>query len=143
MRRFVVVAAAGMIVASLLAGTVAGAGNLWKAPPFSSIGIQTIEVGDGFRVPESPSVLSIFVETGSPSTKCLATLSELSAQSDVEMLFCAPRNPTFDGGAIEGVWLHVFFFADPGDEMFLAVNVYQEGAKFWGAPLFCSTENGC
>ncbi len=97
----------------------------------SAIGIQSVHATPEFRVPQSPSEVAIFVETGSDSDRCLATLNELQGDSTVRMLFCGPRTATFDGGSthVVGVWLHVFFAADPGERLDLWVNVYQAGGE--------------
>ena len=110
-----------------------------------AIGIRSVHATSEFRVPESPSEVAVFVETGSDSDRCLATLNELQADSSVRMLFCAPRTATFDGGSthVAGIWLHVFFAADPGEKLDLWVNVYQEGAKSFGTPRYCWSEQGC
>ena len=144
MRRFVGLAVASMMVATLAVGTVAaGTGSFWKAPPFSSIGIYNFAVDSSFREAGSPSVLDIFVETGSPSPKCLVSLNEVAGSlSDIEMVFCASRNPDFGEGAIEGVFVHVFFFDDPGPDLYVALNVYQEGARFFEEPRYCSGDVG-
>lgn len=111
----------------------------------SAIGIQSVRATPEFRVPESPSEVALFVETGSQSEHCLATLQESQTQLPVRELFCAHRTATFDGGStyVEGLWLHAFLAADPGEMLDLWVNVYQEGAKSYGTPRYCWTEHGC
>jgi hypothetical protein len=153
MRRVLVVAAAALLTATLAVGTVAGAGNLWKAPPFSAIGINTVwldpnvdyrEVGPDQII--TPNVLMIFVETGSSSNKCLATLNEMwwngDPQGHVTGLFCAVRHPTIDGVVRNGVGLHVFFSDPVGDNLNLLINAYQEGAKYYREPVPC-LQNNC
>jgi hypothetical protein len=109
------------------------------------IGIQAVHATPDLRVPESPSEVAVFMETGSESDRCLATLNELQGASAVRMLFCAPRMASFDGGAthVAGIWIHVFFAADPGNGLDMWVNVYQEGAKAYGPPRYCWKEHGC
>jgi hypothetical protein len=151
MRRFLVVATAALLTVTLAVGTVAAVGNQWKAPPFAAIGIQSLNATGGwdetadFRNPLIPSEVALFVETGSLSQQCLATLNELRADSNVEMVFCAPRFPTFDGGVtrLAGLWIHVLFASDPGEDLSLWINAYQENAKSWGTPRYCGAENGC
>ena len=111
----------------------------------STIGIESVHATPEFLVPESPSEVALFVETGSTSEHCLATLQESQTQLPVQELFCAHRTATFDGGStyVEGLWLHVFYATDPGKLLDLWVNVYQEGAKSYGAPRYCWTEHGC
>lgn len=111
----------------------------------SAIGIQSVHATADFRVPSDPSQVAVFVETGSKSEHCLATLHESQLKAPVQELYCAPRTATFDGGAtqVDGLWIHVFFAGDPGDPMDLWVNVYQEGARTYGAPTYCFTDQGC
>ena len=114
-------------------------------PAAPSIGIQSIHVTPAFRNPGNPGEVEVFVPTGSLSEHCLATLHEIRADAAVQNVFCAQRMPTFDGGKtrVKGLWLHVFFDSDPGDNLSLWINVYQEGAKSWGTPRYCSSANGC
>jgi hypothetical protein len=111
----------------------------------SAIGIQSVHATPEFRVPESPSEVALFVETGSDSEHCLATLQESQSMVPVRELFCAHRTATFDGGStyVEGIWLHLFFASDPGERLDNWVNVYQEGAKSYGTPRYCWKEHGC
>jgi hypothetical protein len=129
----------GIVVVAVL--VAAGCGSS-TAP---AIGVESVRATPEFRVPESPSEAALFVETGSDSQHCLATLHESQAMVPVQELFCAPRTATFDGGStyVEGIWLHVFFASDPGERLDLWVNVYQEGAQSYGTPRFCWKEHGC
>jgi hypothetical protein len=128
-----------LVVVAVLVATGCGSSTA------SAIGIQSVHATPEFRVPDSPSEVALFVETGSDSEHCLATLQESQTKSPVQELFCAHRTATFDGGSthVEGLWLHVFFAADPGERLDLWVNVYQEGAKSYGTPRYCWTEHGC
>ena len=118
-----------------------------KAPPLASIGIYTADLDPNLDYREAGSggsVLSIFVETGSSSNACLATLNEimqLAPGAVVGGLFCASRSPTIDGVIRHGVGLHVFFSSDVGTGAHLQINVYQEGAKFYRAPVPCEQVN--
>lgn len=139
---------ASVAVLLLITSTSVAASNPipWKAPPFSSIGVYRVELDGTFREPSAPSVLAAFVETGSQNSRCLATLAEAAAPGTDQMpfaVFCAPRNPTYDGNALEGVWLHIFYFDDPGENVYLAINVYQEGARFFEPARPCFAEDGC
>lgn len=129
----------GVVVVAILAA--AGCGSSFH----DAIGIQSVRATPEFRVPDSPSEVALFVETGSTSEHCLATLQESQATVPVREMFCAHRTATFDGGAthVEGIWLHLFLAADPGEKLDIWVNVYQEGAKSWGPPRYCWTEHGC
>ena len=145
MRRFLVVAAAALIMASLAVGTVAGAGQLQKAPPLSAIGIAHLELDPDVDYRQGDTVLMIFVETGSSADGCLATLSEAWADpapggASPARFFCASRSPTIDGVVRHGVGLTIFFKGDVGEDFNLVFNVYQEGAKYYKAPVPCEVE---
>lgn len=131
------------LVGLVTVAVLAAAGCASSSPP--TIGIQSVRATPEFRVLERPSEVALFVETGSDSEHCLATLQESQTMAPVRELFCAHRAPTFDGGTthVEGVWLHAFFDTDPGEKLDLWINVYQEGAESYGAPRYCWTEHGC
>jgi hypothetical protein len=122
-----------------------------KAPPLASIGIYTAVIDPTLDYREAGSggkVLSIFVETGSTNTACLATLNEVWRDAgivgpfvSVQQLWCSSRSPTIDGVVLHGVMLHVFFDADVGEGLNLQINVYQEGAKYYRAPVPCDQIN--
>jgi hypothetical protein len=129
----------GLVGVAVLVAAGCGSGTT------SAIGIQSVHATPEFRVPDSPSEVALFLETGSDSEHCLATLQESQTMSPVQELFCAHRTASFDGGSthVEGIWLHVFYPADPGEKLDLWINVYQEGAKSYGTPRYCWTEHGC
>ena len=121
-----------------------------KAPPLASIGIKHVELDPDVDYREAGSggtLLMIFVETGSSSDACLATLSEMwwdpdpPVRPDVGPFFCAERNPTIDGVIRHGVGLHLFFSGDVGTDLNVVFNVYQEGAKYYKAPVPCAEIN--
>ena len=89
------------------------------------------------------ALLSVFVETGSASQKCLATLNEALNGVSVNDLYCSSRHVTYqDGTQHDGLYLHLFLAAElqPGDGYW--VNAYQEGARFYGTPIKCDLP-GC
>ncbi|TAL13025.1 MAG: hypothetical protein EPO00_01145 [Chloroflexota bacterium] len=122
---------------------LAAAGCASSTPP--AVVMESIHATAEFRVPDRPGEFALFVETGSTSQHCLATLQESQLQAPVQELYCAHRTATFDGGSthVEGIWIHLFFSADPGDAMDLWVTAYQEGAKSYGTPTYCFTSEGC
>jgi hypothetical protein len=146
MRRVLVVAAAALLTATVAVGAVAGASSPSK-PMIPAIGIYTAELNplmDYREAGSGGSVLSIFVETGSSSNACLATLNEvmqLAPGAVVGGLYCASRSPEIGGVKLHGVGLHVFFSSDVGEGAHLQINVYQEGAKFYRAPVPCEQVN--
>jgi hypothetical protein len=135
---------AGLRVAGLIAVAVlAAAACAPDTPPATTMVSVRVTAED--RVPNHPNEAAVFVETGATSEHCLATLQESQLEAPVQELYCAHRTPTFDGGAthVEGIWIHLFFAADPGDSMDMWVTAYHEGAKSYGAPTYCFTDQGC
>jgi len=147
MRRFVVVVAAALIAVALAVGAVAGAGNPSK-PIIPAIGIATLgEIDNDFwEFTEDESgltVLSVWAETGSDKTTCLATMNESLNGVAVNDLYCSSRTVQLEDGAWhKGVYLHLFLAAPLPAESAYWVNVYQEGAKFYGVPRKCDMP-GC
>ena len=153
MRRFVVVAAAALMVGTLAVGTVAAVGNTWKAPPFSAIGINNIyNIGDtyGEGGPDS-QVLRVWMETGSQTEKCLATMGEANHAPVVDGFYCSSRLIDLgDGRDHWGVMVTLILpaplteYNDP-DPAWYSLNVYQEGARLYGppTPVECLTDGPC
>ena len=148
MRRLLLVFVAALVAVALAVGTVAGVGNTWKAPPFSSIGIATLGPinNDFWESTEDGSgltVLSVWAETGSAKTACLATMNESQNGVAVNDLYCSSRTVKLeDGNWHDGVYLHLFLAAPLPDGSAYWVNVCQEGARFFGVPRNCDME-GC
>jgi hypothetical protein len=128
----------GLVAIAALAGACAS-----STPP--ALVMTSVRATADFLVPSELSEVAVFVETGSTSEHCLATLQESQLQAPVQELYCAHRTATFDGGAthVEGLWIHVFFAGDPGDAMDMWINAYQEGAASYGESTYCFTEQGC
>jgi hypothetical protein len=145
MRRFLVVAAAALITATLAVGAVAGAGNPSK-PMIPAIGIKNFEMNADFfefTAEDGTTVLSLWAETGSNKQECLASLSEARSGVFPANISCASRKVQFaDGTWHHGVYLHLFLVAPPDLGFAYWVNVYQEGAKFYGEPRLCDLK-GC
>jgi hypothetical protein len=56
--------------------------------------------------------------------------------------FCAEREPAgFDG--VPGILISVFFPQTVIPNFYLSVNLYQEGAESYGAPVLCNASKGC
>ena len=144
MRRLVLVCAGALVGLSLAVGTVAG-GGFWKAPPFSAIGINNVYSIDnsfGEGGPDS-TVFRVWMETGSSSEACLVTMGEAFEGVEVQQIYCSSRHVTLEDG--EGHWgtLVTLILAAPlSDGSWYSLNVYQEGAKGWGAPILCDLP-GC
>ena len=92
---------------------------------------------------ENNQVVRAFVPTGSKSTKCLATLNETTYVAIGTVLFCGEREPAGLGG-VPGVLVSIFFPQPvPPAGLYLGVNLYQEGATSYGAPVLCTMAQGC
>jgi hypothetical protein len=112
------------------------------------IGISTLgEIDNNFwEFTEDESgltVLSVWAETGSANGACLATMNEARNGVAVNGLYCSSRTAKLeDGQWHNGVYLHVFLDAPLPEGSGFWVNVYQEGAKFYGVPRKCDMD-GC
>lgn len=149
MRRFVVMGAAALLLATFAAGTVAGVGNTWKAPPFASIGIRNVyDIGNAYGgEPTGNTILRFWMETGSSSEACLATMGEANHAPTVDAIYCSSRYVTLPGGDQHWGVMLTLLLAGPledvdGDPSWYSLNVYQEGARSYGEPIRCDLE-GC
>lgn len=153
MRRFMMVVAAALLMVALAVGTVAATGNLWRAPAHQTIGINNVyNIGNAYGLDPAPStILRAWMETGSASEKCLVTLGEANHSPTVGGIYCSSRYLTLaDGRGHWGVMV-TLMLDDPlvdvvVDEQveasWYSLNVYQEGAKFFRAPIRCDLA-GC
>ena len=149
MRRVVVVVAASLLVAGLAVGTAAAVGNTWKAPPFSSIGINNVYfIGNQYGgEPADNDILRFWMETGSSTEACLTSIGEANHSPDVDTVYCSSRYVTLPGGHQRWGVMVTLHLEGPlvdvdGEPSWYSVNVYQEGAKFYGDPIRCDLE-GC
>ena len=112
----------------------------------AAMGVTTVgHIDRRFAEPGSNgSVLAVWMETGSTSTACLATLNE--AAPDLPggwiNMYCAARDMRVGDAIRHGLFLHMFLApAESGDHVaptwggYYDVNVYQEGATYYGTPL--------
>jgi hypothetical protein len=111
-------------------------------PPFSrqiALDYSHIDQTD----PTGPNqVIRAFVATGSTSSNCLATLSELSSPQFGIVLYCAARQPSGLGG-IPGILISVFFPQPVDPSLVLFVTVHQNGAKRYRNAVLCTKADGC
>ena len=144
MRRLVLVAVGALVALVLAVGTVAG-GGFWKAPPFSSIGINNVyfidnSFGEGGT---DSTVFRVWMETGSSSEACLVTLGEANNGVEVQQTYCSSRNVTLDDDQAHwGTMVTLVLAAPLPDGSWYSLNVYQEGARSWGGPILCDLP-GC
>jgi hypothetical protein len=147
MRRSIALAAVVALIGSLaLAATVAG-GGFWKAPPFSAIGIYTVGgINSTYDINPDPNnaILRAFVETGSTSSRSLATLNEAGGPFPrVEELWLGARTVTFPDNTVhKGLLVTLVLWSEAPPDAHYDVNVYQEGATFYGSPMPCNMP-GC
>ena len=132
--------------ASAEAPSVAPTAVQEEPPPLSAIGIAHLELDPDVDYRQGGAALVIFVETGSSSDGCLATLSEAWSDPGTtfggspDRFFCGVRTPTIGGKVRHGVGLTIFFGGPVGENLNLVFNVYQEGAKYYKAPVPCEVE---
>ena len=94
------------------------------------------------------AILRVWMETGSQSEACLATLGEANHSPAVDQLNCSSRHVTLaDGNQHWGVHLTMVLAGElvdvNGEPSWYSVNVYQEGAQFYGPPIKCDLQPGC
>jgi hypothetical protein len=114
------------------------------------IGIHNVYgIGKAFDVNPDPNnaMLRFWMETGRRSEACLATLGEANHAPAVDQLNCSSRNVTVaDGSQHWGVYLTLVLAGEVvdvnGDPSWYSVNVYQDGAGFYGTPIKCDLP-GC
>jgi hypothetical protein len=91
---------------------------------------------------ENNQVVRAFVPTGSKSVNCLATLNETNIFPVPNALFCGEREPSGFGG-VPGMLISVFLPQPATADFVLSVTLYQQGAKTYGAPVLCTSADGC
>lgn len=91
---------------------------------------------------EGNQVVRAFVPTGSKSVNCLATLNETNIFPVPNALFCGEREPAAFGG-VPGMLISVFLPQPVNPDFVLSVTLYQQGAKSYGAPVLCTSADGC
>lgn len=155
MRRAIAMAAVVALISSLALVAAAAGGGLWKAPPFTSIGIKNVYyIGNDFA-PGGPGsgILRVWMETGSASEACLTTVGEGNHAPSVETIYCSSRFVTLqDNKGHWGVYVTLVLVGPLEDDLsytdpvlipaWYSLNVYQEGARSYGAPRIC-TMPGC
>jgi hypothetical protein len=145
MRRpiFAILAAVALIAATVGAAAAMGQG---KAPPFASIGIHNVyNIGNQYDLTDGgdPPILRVFMETRSSSEACLVTLGEANHAPTVDGLYCSSRHPSGHGWGVMVTLFPAGILENVGeDPAWYSMNVYQEGAKYFGEPIRCDLE-GC
>lgn len=91
---------------------------------------------------ENNQVIRAFVPTGSLSRNCLVSLNDTTDVALGTVTFCALRVDQSLGG-VSGVLVSVFYPQPPGPNFTLTVTVHQDGARRYGAPVLCTSADGC
>ncbi len=152
MRRSIVLAVAAALVGSLALVAIASGGGFWKAPPFSAIGINNVYDIDNTFAEGGPdsTTLRVWMETGSSTEKCLATIGEAYTAPGndgvyVKAFFCSSRQIVLDDAEHWGLMLTLVTESPLPDGSFYSANVYQEGARMFGPPtaVECLTDGPC
>jgi hypothetical protein len=105
--------------------------------------IRTVEgIDRRFVEPGSGgTVLAVWMETGSTSTGCLATLNEAVAGGPDQLpggpitMYCAARDMRVSGAIRHGLFLHLFLGGPMVGDGHYDVNVYQQDAAGYGTIL--------
>ncbi len=146
MRRSIIAVVAALVLVAATVGAVAAVGGSWKAPPFSSIGIKNVYfIGNDYDLTGggNPPVLRFFMDTGSASEACLTSLGEGNHTPNVASIFCSSRHPVgHNWGVVVTMLPDAPLEMLNGDPAWYSVNVYQEGAKYFGSPVKCDMD-GC
>lgn len=93
---------------------------------------------------EGYNVIRAFVPTGSASVNCQASLNEIFTNASPAgiTMFCAKRQPSAFGGS-PGILISIFFLQSPPPDLTVDVTLYQKGARTYGAPVLCTSLDGC
>ena len=93
---------------------------------------------------EGNNVIRAFVPTHSKSVNCLTSLNEIGTSIPLNgiVVFCGERQP-FGFGNVPGVLVSVFFPQTPDPGLVMSVTLYQQGARAYGTPVLCNSNNGC
>jgi hypothetical protein len=128
--------AAVLVVSSLLACTTllltAAEPARTQDPPNKGkdIGASPVDLDSNHLL--YPGAMRAFIATGSDSPNCLVTLAEATDPWIIGPVFCGRR--TFEGR--KGVLVSVLFPGqDAGADLRVGLTVYQERARYYGAPV--------
>ena len=93
---------------------------------------------------EGDGVIRAFVPTGSKSVNCLTSLNEIKTNVFPTgiTIFCGEREPSAFNNT-PGILVSVFFTQPAPPDLALSVTLYQQGARFYGAPVLCTGNDGC
>jgi hypothetical protein len=91
---------------------------------------------------ENNQVIRAFIPTGSKSQNCLATMNDTDNFAYGTVLYCGERQPASLGNT-PGILVSIFFPTPVIADLTMTVTVFQQGAKFYGAPTLCTSADGC
>jgi hypothetical protein len=105
--------------------------------------IKTVPLSDVHIMPDTGnSVVRAFILTRSKKDGCLVTPNESNNAVAGLTVFCGVRQPSIYGG-LPGIMITAFFPGPVSSPLILSVNLHQDGAKMYGAPVACSSAEGC
>ena len=107
--------------------------------PFST---QTLLSNQHLDPNENFQVIRAFFPTGSQSQNCLVSLNDTNNVALGTLTFCAQRIDQSLGG-VSGVLVSVFYPQPPAPGLILTVTMHQDGARRYGAPVLCTSTDGC
>jgi hypothetical protein len=134
MKKSYFVAISGITIVALTVMLSRGGSAQQPVPehPAATIGAGTVDLTSANFLNGWNMVMRGFVETGSPSEKCLVTFREATNAWIIQSVFCGHRVVNGRDGVLVTV-----FFADPGAayEDTVELTVYQEHARYYAAPV--------
>jgi hypothetical protein len=107
----------------------------------SSLKTASINLTNAQVLPEDSALVRAFIPTGSSTQKCLVTLNETTFVSLGAQVFCGVRtSPTYG----TGVLITISYFNSPVPPDYgTSLTLWQQGAKYYGAPVMCETASAC
>lgn len=109
-------------------------------PPVPAL-VASINLTNAQVRPDNPALVQAFIPTGSKSVKCLLTMNETTFVHFGTQVFCGERDsPTYGSGVV--ITIDYFDQAVPPDYG-TSLTLWQEGAKFYGQPILCTTAGLC
>ena len=105
--------------------------------------VTTVQLSEAYIVPDTGgSVVRAFILTRSKKDGCLVTPNESNNAVAGLSVFCGVRQPSIYGG-LPGILITAFFPGPVPSPLIFSVNLHQDGAKLYAAPVVCSSAEGC
>jgi hypothetical protein len=105
-------------------------------PRVASVNLTNAQV-----LPDDTALVRAFIPTGSKTVKCLVTLNETTFVNSGTQVFCGQRTSALYG---PGVLITIDYFqTSVPPDYGTSLTVWQEGAKYYGAPIMCEAAGAC